>query len=66
MSTKIKIIEAKKTDNIDEDELDFVIAQVGQFGKHQIGHLILITLPIILSAVFCVNFIVTSATDDYR
>lgn len=61
-----KISVEKKSECIDDDGLDFVIVEAGQFGRHQIGHLVLVTLPIILSALFCVNFIVTSATDDYR
>lgn len=57
-----------KTTNEDELEhdLDYVLSDVGEFGKYQIGHCILMVLPIILSATYAVEFIVTSSTDDYR
>lgn len=52
--------------NGDEDQMDTVLAETGQFGKYQILQLLLILVPAILSAPYEVNFIVTSATDDYR
>lgn len=50
----------------DADDIDYVLENIGEFGKHQIGHFILMILPIVLSATFAVEFIVTSSTDDYR
>lgn len=52
--------------NDGEDQMDTVLEETGQFGKYQILHLLLILVPAILSAPYEVNFIVTSATDDYR
>lgn len=48
------------------NDLDYVLNDVGEFGKYQIGHFILMILPIVLSATFAVEFIVTGSTDDYR
>lgn len=48
------------------DDLDYVLSDVGEFGKFQIGQFILMVLPIILSATYAVEFIVTCSTDDYR
>lgn len=48
------------------DDLDYVLSDVGEFGKYQIGHFILMILPIVLSATYAVEFIVTASTDDYR
>lgn len=48
------------------DRMDIVLEEIGQFGTHQLFHLVLILVPIILSGTFDVNFIVTGATDEYR
>lgn len=48
------------------DDLDKVLCDVGEFGVYQIGHFILMILPIVLSAMYAVEFIVTASTDDYR
>lgn len=48
------------------NDLDYVLSDVGEFGKFQIGQFILMILPIVLSATYAVEFIVTSSTDDYR
>lgn len=50
----------------DADDIDFVLENAGEFGKYQIGHFILMILPIVLSATLGAEFIVTSSTDDYR
>lgn len=55
-----------KQEKGEKDDLDFVLNEVGEFGRHQIFHYILMILPIVLSATYSVDFIVTSATDDYR
>lgn len=64
------IVTEEKADENEKDEvsnyMDYVLEETGQFGKHQIFHLVLILLPIILSGTYDVNFIVTSATDEYR
>lgn len=58
---------AKKVEEADtSNDLDYVLSDVGEFGKHQIGHFILMIFPIILCAIYGVEFIVTSSTDDYR
>lgn len=57
---------SKDSETRDADDIDYVLENVGEFGKHQIGHFILMILPIVLSATFAVEFIVTSSTDDYR
>lgn len=51
--------------NISND-LDYVLCNVGEFGKFQIVHFILMIIPIVFSATYAVEFIVTTATDDYR
>lgn len=58
----------QKSDDTDEQQhdLDYVLNDVGEFGKYQIVHFILMILPIVLSATYAVEFIVTSSTDDYR
>lgn len=57
----------KKPDDIDtQHDLDYVLSDVGEFGRYQIVHFILMILPIVLSATYAVDFIVTSSTDDYR
>lgn len=56
-----------ETDDCQNDlELDYMLSDVGEFGKRQIIHCILMILPIVLSATHAVEFIVTSSTDDYR
>lgn len=50
----------------DADDIDYVLENAGEFGKYQIGHFILMILPIVLTATFGAEFIVTSSTDDYR
>ncbi|XP_055315112.1 organic cation transporter protein-like [Sitodiplosis mosellana] len=57
----------KKADETDShNDLDYVLSDVGEFGIYQIGQCIAMVLPIILSATYAVEFIVTSSTDDYR
>lgn len=57
----------KKADDADsQHDLDIVLNDVGEFGKYQIVQCILMILPIVLSATYAVEFIVTSSTDDYR
>lgn len=48
------------------DQMDVVLEETGQFGSHQLFHLILVLVPIILAGTYDVNYIVTSATDEYR
>lgn len=56
-----------KADEVDPHlDLDLVLQDVGEFGKYQILQCILMILPIIYSATYAVEFIVTSSTDDYR
>lgn len=50
----------------EDDDLDYVLIDVGEFGKHQIIHFVLMILPIVLASTYAVEFIVTSSTDDYR
>lgn len=57
---------SKDSETKDTDDIDYVLENAGEFGKHQIRHFILMILPIVLSATFAVEFIVTSSTDDYR
>lgn len=57
----------KESDDTDsQHDLDYVLIDVGEFGKYQILHFILMVLPIVLSATYAVEFIVSSSTDDYR
>lgn len=57
----------KEVDEIEvPNDLDYVLNDVGEFGPNQIGHFILMILPIVLSATYAVEFIVTASTDDYR
>lgn len=56
----------KDSETKDADDIDYVLENAGEFGKYQIVHFILMILPIVLSAAFAVEFIVTSSTDDYR
>lgn len=63
---KIRIEQNEPSVDELDDELDYVIDEAGQFSKYQIGHLVLMVLPIALSGLFGVNYIVTSATDEYR
>lgn len=57
---------AEKANESGEDQMDSVLDETGQFGKYQIFYLLLILVPALLAAPYEVNFIVTSATDDYR
>lgn len=61
-------VEKVQTDaaKLTSDDLDIVLAEVGEFGKWQIFHFFLLTIPIILSAIYTVDYIVTTSTLDYR
>lgn len=48
------------------DDIDYVLDNVGEFGKHQIIHFLLMILPIVLASTYAVEFIVTSSTVEYR
>lgn len=47
-------------------DLDYVLTEVGEFRKYQIFHFILMSLPIILSIAFAMEFVVTSSSANYR
>lgn len=49
-----------------EETMDYVLDDVGNFGKHQIFHFILMIMPIVLSAAHSTDFVVTSSTDEHR
>lgn len=48
------------------DKFDFVLQEAGEFGKYQIGQFVLMIIPIVFSASYAVDFIVSSSIDDYR
>lgn len=50
----------------DVDKIDLVLQEAGEFGKFQIVHFLLMVVPIVLSASYAVDFIVSSSIDDYR
>lgn len=50
----------------DDDSLDKVFVEVGEFKIYQIFLILLICIPSVLSAVFQVHFIFVTATLDYR
>lgn len=56
----------KNESNNDKNDIDYILEDVGEFSKYQIGHFILMILPIVLSASYAVEFIVTGSTDEYR
>lgn len=58
--------ENQESKNADKNDLDSVLHEVGEFGKHQIFQFFLIALPIIFASVYAVEYIVTSSTIDYR
>lgn len=65
--TDEKASNSDKSGKSDEnDNLDYVLSDVGEFGKHQIMHFFLMVLPIVLASTYAVEFIVMSSTDDYR
>lgn len=66
MENQISASPTEKSEEKKCDDLDTVLAEVGEFGKHQIFHFFLLSILIILSAVFAVDYIVTSSTLDYR
>lgn len=51
---------------VESEPIDFALEEAGPFGIRQIIHLLLLLMPIILSGAYDMNFIVTSATDEYR
>lgn len=55
-----------ETDVNDDDALDAVLAEIGEFSVYQLVKYVLIVLPIALSAVYAISFIVTGVTLDYR
>lgn len=56
--------DAKMGDEV--DKIDIVLQDAGEFGKYQIVQLLLMAVPIVLSASYAVDFIVSSSIDDYR
>lgn len=63
----IKIVEIDtKCENVETEPIDYALEEAGPFGIRQIIHLLLMLMPIILSGTYDMNFIVTSATDEYR
>lgn len=50
----------------DGDDLDLVFKEVGEFNPYQIWKFVLLFIPIVLSAVYAINFIVTASNLDYR
>lgn len=50
----------------DDDSLDKVFTEIGEFKIYQIYLLILICIPCAMSAAFSSHFIFASATLDYR
>lgn len=57
---------AEEKSDVDVDKIDFVLKEAGEFGKFQIAHYLLMVMPIVLSASYAVDFIVSSSIDDYR
>lgn len=52
--------------NDDGDDLDFVLQEIGEFSVAQLWKYILICIPIALSAMYAIGFVVTGTSLDYR
>lgn len=50
----------------DGDDLDFVLQEIGEFSVSQLLKYILICIPIALSAMYAIGFVVTGTTLEYR
>lgn len=66
MDNETSVPKTEKASEQKPDDLDSVLAEVGEFGKYQIFHFFLLSIMIILSAICAVDYIVTSSTLDYR
>lgn len=67
--------ESKLAINVDEeepvekpkaDDLDLIFQEIGEFNPYQIWKFVLLFVPIVLSAVYAINFIMTASNLDYR
>lgn len=47
-------------------DLDFVLGELGQFGRYQLYNYALIVVPIMFSAIYGANYVFTAADLDYR
>lgn len=47
-------------------DIDFVLTEIGNFGRYQIMNYALISIPVGLMACYVVGFVFTAAPLDYR
>lgn len=66
MASKSDSDAAKGKVDENDDGLDYVIQEIGEFGRFQIINYILIFIPIALSTTWLLSFIFTAATLEYR
>lgn len=59
-------LKSTANDGNDDDDLDFVFNEIGEFNVYQLCKYGLMLLPIALSAIYAIGFIVTGSTLDYR
>lgn len=50
----------------DGEHLDYVFEEIGEFSVSQIRKYILICIPIALSAIYAIGFVVTGSSLEYR
>lgn len=50
----------------DNNNLDAILTEVGEFGLYQVVTYILICIPNILSATYVVNYMISANTLNYR
>lgn len=49
-----------------DNDLDYVLSEIGECGMQQMWKYVLIFVPIALSAIYAISFIVTGSSLDYR
>ena len=57
---------SEKARHDDDADIDFVLTEIGNFGRFQIFNYILIALPVALCACHIVTYVFTASPLDYR
>ena len=61
VETKLKAEQEEKAEG-----LDFILAEIGEFGKFQKRNLCLLSLQLILAGMFGLTYVFTAVPLDYR
>lgn len=64
--SNVKMDTEMKADDDVEDDLDYVFNEIGECSMHQMWKYVFIFLPIALSAIYAISFVVTGSSLDYR